>query len=183
MPSQCDIRYNSALTYGGELQMSAPLVGIVMGSESDWEVMKHAARQLKDFGIPFEARALSAHRTPDLLIEWIDKMTAGGAQCFIAGAGGAAHLAGVVAAKTTLPVLAVPMPSKYLQGLNSLLSMVQMPAGIPVATVAIGKPGAINAALLAASMLSAKHSAVRDAWLKFRRDQTQKAVDNQNPAG
>ena len=111
--------------------MKTPLVGIVMGSTNDWEIMQHAARQLKDFGVAYEARALSAHRTPDLLFEWVEKMVAGGAKCFIAGAGGAAHLAGVVAAKTTLPVLAVPMPSKHLQGLDSLLSMVQMPKGIP----------------------------------------------------
>ena len=124
--------------------MSKPLVGIVMGSTSDWDIMKQAAQQLKDFGVAYEARALSAHRTPDLVFEWVEQMIAGGAQCFIAGAGGAAHLAGVVAAKTTLPVLAVPIPSKHLGGLDSLLSMVQMPGGIPVATFAIGKPGAIN---------------------------------------
>jgi 5-(carboxyamino)imidazole ribonucleotide mutase len=134
--------------------MKTPLVGIVMGSSSDWEVMQHAARQLKDFGVTYEARALSAHRTPDLLIEWVEKMVSGGAKCFIAGAGGAAHLAGVVAAKTTLPVLAVPIPSKHLQGLDSLLSMVQMPKGIPVATFAIGEAGAANAGLFAVAMLA-----------------------------
>src|SRR6187401_2258749 len=114
--------------------MTQSLVGIVMGSTSDWDVMQHAARQLKDFGVPYEARALSAHRTPDLLMEWIEKLVAGGAKCFLAGAGGAAHLAGVVASKTTLPVLAVPMPTRRLGRLDSLLSMVQMPKGIPVAT-------------------------------------------------
>ncbi len=134
--------------------MENPLVGIVMGSANDWEIMQHAARQLKDFGVPYEARALSAHRTPDLLFEWVEKMVAGGAQCFIAGAGGAAHLAGVVAAKTTLPVLAVPIPSKHLQGLDSLLSMVQMPKGIPVATFAIGDAGSANAGLFAVAMLA-----------------------------
>ena len=134
--------------------METPLVGIVMGSTNDWDIMQHAARQLKDFGVPYEARALSAHRTPDLLFEWVEKMVAGGAKCFIAGAGGAAHLAGVVAAKTTLPVLAVPIPSKHLQGLDSLLSMVQMPKGIPVATFAIGDAGSANAGLFAVAMLA-----------------------------
>lgn len=134
--------------------MESPLVGIVMGSTNDWDIMQHAARQLKDFGVPYEARALSAHRTPDLLFEWVEKMVAGGAKCFIAGAGGAAHLAGVVAAKTTLPVLAVPIPSKHLQGLDSLLSMVQMPKGIPVATFAIGDAGSANAGLFAVAMLA-----------------------------
>jgi len=129
-------------------------VAIVMGSTNDWEVMQHAARQLKDFGVPFEARALSAHRTPHLLAEFVEQQVAGGTQCFIAGAGGAAHLAGVVAALTTLPVLAVPIPSKHLGGLDSLLSMVQMPKGIPVATFAIGDGGAANAGLFAVAMLA-----------------------------
>jgi 5-(carboxyamino)imidazole ribonucleotide mutase len=134
--------------------MSRPLVGIVMGSQSDWDVMQHSARQLRDFRVPYEARALSAHRTPDLLMEWIARLDSGGVRCFVAGAGGAAHLAGVVAAKTTLPVLAVPMPSKHLGGLDSLLSMVQMPRGIPVATFAIGEAGAANAGLFAVAMLA-----------------------------
>ena|SRR5687768_9464281 len=148
--------------------MNAPLVGIVMGSESDWGVMKHAARQLRDFGVPFEARALSAHRTPDLLMEWIDRLVAAGTKCFIAGAGGAAHLAGVVASKTTLPVLAVPMPSKHLQGLDSLLSMVQMPKGIPVATFAIGDAGAANAGLFAIAVLALEDKKLAAALSKFR---------------
>ncbi|HJQ61846.1 MAG TPA: 5-(carboxyamino)imidazole ribonucleotide mutase [Burkholderiales bacterium] len=148
--------------------MNAPLVGIVMGSESDWGVMKHAARQLRDFGVPFEARALSAHRTPDLLMEWIDRLVAAGTKCFIAGAGGAAHLAGVVASKTTLPVLAVPMPSKHLQGLDSLLSMVQMPKGIPVATFAIGDAGAANAGLFAIAVLALEDKELAAALSKFR---------------
>ena len=139
--------------------MKKALVGIVMGSQSDWEVMQHGARQLKDFGVPYEARALSAHRTPDLLVEWIEGLEKRGVRCFIAGAGGAAHLAGVVAARTTLPVLAVPIPSKHLQGLDSLLSMVQMPKGIPVATFAIGEAGSANAGLFAVAML-ALHDAV-----------------------
>ena len=151
----------------------AAVVGIVMGSTSDWDVMKQAAQSLKDFGVPYEARALSAHRTPDLLIEWIDKMVAGGAKCFIAGAGGAAHLAGVVASKTTLPVLAVPIPSKHLQGLDSLLSMVQMPKGIPVATFAIGDAGAANAGLFAVSMLANEDPKLAAALKTFRAKQVE----------
>ena len=153
--------------------MSKPLVGIVMGSTSDWDIMKHAAQQLKDFGVAYEARALSAHRTPALLIEWIEKMIAGGVQCFIAGAGGAAHLAGVVAAKTTLPVLAVPMPSKHLAGLDSLLSMVQMPKGIPVATFAIGEAGSANAGLFAVAMLALGDAALADKLKAFRAKQSE----------
>jgi 5-(carboxyamino)imidazole ribonucleotide mutase len=152
--------------------MKTPLVGIVMGSQSDWDVMKHAAQQLKNFGVAFEARALSAHRSPDLLVEWIDERVAAGAKCFVAGAGGAAHLAGVVAAKTMLPVLAVPMPSKYLQGLDSLLSMVQMPKGIPVATFAIGEAGAANAGLFAVAMLALGDKKLAKALERFRSAQT-----------
>jgi 5-(carboxyamino)imidazole ribonucleotide mutase len=148
--------------------MSSPAVGIVMGSTSDWDVMQHAARQLKDFSVAYEARALSAHRTPDLLIEWIDRMVSGGVRCFIAGAGGAAHLAGVVAAKTVLPVLAVPMPSRHLQGLDSLLSMVQMPKGIPVATFAIGEAGAANAGLFAIAMLALNDATLAQRLRRFR---------------
>jgi len=154
--------------------MTKPLVGIVMGSTSDWDVMQHAARQLKDFGVAYEARALSAHRTPDLLVEWIDQLVAGGVRCFIAGAGGAAHLAGVVAARTPLPVLAVPIPSKYLKGLDSLLSMVQMPQGIPVATFAIGEGGAANAGLFAVSMLALSDQALAGRLDSFRVKQTEK---------
>jgi 5-(carboxyamino)imidazole ribonucleotide mutase len=153
--------------------MTAPLIGIVMGSTSDWDVMQHAARQLKDFGVSYEARALSAHRTPDLLIEWVERMAAGGAKCFIAGAGGAAHLAGVVAAKTTLPVLAVPIPSKHLQGLDSLLSMVQMPKGIPVATFAIGDAGSANAGLFAVSMLALEDRKIAEKLRAFRTKQAE----------
>jgi 5-(carboxyamino)imidazole ribonucleotide mutase len=144
-----------------------------MGSTSDWDVMQHAARSLKDFGVPYEARALSAHRTPDLLMEWIEKTVAGGAQCFIAGAGGAAHLAGVVASQTILPVLAVPIPSKHLQGLDSLLSMVQMPKGIPVATFAIGDAGAANAGLFAVSMLAIEDPALTEKLRAFRAKQAE----------
>ena len=153
--------------------MSQPLVGIVMGSQSDWDVMQHVARQLKDFDVPYEARALSAHRTPDLLLEWIARLEAGGVRCFIAGAGGAAHLAGVVAAKTTLPVLAVPMPSRHLQGLDSLLSMVQMPKGIPVATFAIGDAGAANAGLFAVAMLALHDKALAGKLHAFRARQAE----------
>ena len=153
--------------------MAAPLVGIVMGSTSDWDVMQHAARQLKDFGVAYEARALSAHRTPDLLMEWIDKLVAGGAKCFIAGAGGAAHLAGVVASKTTLPVLAVPMPTRSLGGLDSLLSMVQMPKGIPVATFAIGDAGSANAGLFAVSVLALSDNALAEKLRQFRAKQVE----------
>ncbi len=151
--------------------MSTTLVGIVMGSSNDWDVMQHSARALKDFGVAYEARALSAHRTPDLLIEWIDGLTAQGARCFIAGAGGAAHLAGVVAARTTLPVLAVPIPSQHLQGLDSLLSMVQMPKGIPVATLAIGEAGAANAGLFAVAMLALGDAALGERLRAFRAKQ------------
>src|SRR6186997_1834449 len=148
--------------------MAHATVAIVMGSTSDWEVMQHAARQLKDFGVPYEARALSAHRTPHLLADFVEQQVSGGAKCFIAGAGGAAHLAGVVAALTTLPVLAVPIPSKHLQGLDSLLSMVQMPKGIPVATFAIGDAGSANAGLFAGSMLALHDAALRQKLQAFR---------------
>jgi 5-(carboxyamino)imidazole ribonucleotide mutase len=150
-----------------------PLVGIVMGSTSDWAVMQNAAKQLKDFGVACEARALSAHRSPDALNEWIADMTARGAKCFIAGAGGAAHLAGVIAAMTTLPVLGVPMPSKHLQGLDSLLSIVQMPKGIPVATFAIGEAGAANAGLFAVAMLALSDAALAKKLTAFRAKQTE----------
>ena len=144
-------------------KQTMPLVGIVMGSTSDWEVMKEAAQQLKDCGIAYEARALSAHRTPAELASWIEDMEQRGCNAFIAGAGGAAHLAGVVAAQTLLPVLGVPIPSKYLKGLDSLLSIVQMPKGIPVATFAIGEAGAANAGLFVVAML-----ALNDAGLARR---------------
>src|SRR5512134_3985348 len=148
------------------------LVGVVMGSASDWDVMKAAAEQLKSFGVPYEARALSAHRTPEALERWIAEMEGRGAACFIAAAGGAAHLAGVVAAKTKLPVLGVPIPSKHLQGLDSLLSMVQMPKGIPVATFAIGDAGATNAGLFAVAMLALEDSGLAKKLAEFRKKQT-----------
>ncbi|MEW6314025.1 MAG: 5-(carboxyamino)imidazole ribonucleotide mutase [Pseudomonadota bacterium] len=153
--------------------MSQAQVVILMGSQSDWEVMQAAARQLKDFGIAYEARAISAHRSPDLLDECVSGAGARGVRCFIAGAGGAAHLAGVVAAKTTLPVLGVPMPSRYLQGLDSLLSIVQMPKGIPVATFAIGDAGAANAALFAISMFALTDAALAEKLRAFRAKQAE----------
>lgn len=158
-----------------------PLVGIVMGSISDWDVMSQAARQLKEFGVPYDARALSAHRTPDALHEWIESLEKQGVRCFIAAAGGAAHLAGVVAAKTTLPVLGVPMPSKYLQGMDSLLSMVQMPKGIPVATFAIGEAGAANAALFAVAMLALSDVNVARKLEEFRERQTKAVMSAKLP--
>ena len=152
--------------------MKKTLVGIVMGSQSDWEVMQHAARSLADFGVAYEARALSAHRSPDALVEWVEGLVKQGAHCFITGAGGAAHLAGVVAARTTLPVLAVPIPSRHLQGLDSLLSMVQMPKGVPVATFAIGDAGAANAGLFAVAMLALEDAALAKKLAAFRKKQT-----------
>ncbi len=162
--------------------MGKPLVGIVMGSQSDWEVMQHAARTLKDFGVEYEARALSAHRSPDLLVEWMETMIARNASCFIAGAGGAAHLAGVVAAKTRLPVLGVPIPSKHLQGLDSLLSIVQMPKGVPVATFAIGDAGAANAGLFAVALLALNDAALAKQLVAFRSKQTEAVKAAQLPA-
>ena len=150
------------------------LVGIVMGSTSDWEVMKEAAQMCKEFGVSYEARALSAHRTPTELEEWIASMEARGCQAFIAGAGGAAHLAGVVAAQTILPTFGVPMPSKYMKGLDSLLATVQMPKGIPVPTMAIGEAGAANAALAVVAMLALHDGEMKEKLLKFRQQQSEK---------
>lgn len=155
---------------------NTPLVGILMGSKSDWETMSHAARTLKDLGIPFEAKALSAHRTPDAVFRYCDEAEGRGIQVIIAAAGGAAHLAGVVAAKTHLPVLGVPMQSKALNGLDSLLSMVQMPAGIPVATLAIGNPGATNAALFAVAILALRDEGIRTRLQAFRQAQAEKVL-------
>jgi 5-(carboxyamino)imidazole ribonucleotide mutase len=157
------------------------MVGVVMGSASDWDVMKAAAEQLKAFGVPYEARALSAHRTPAALEAWIREMESRGAACFIAAAGGAAHLAGVVAAQTTLPVLAVPMPSKHLGGLDSLLSMVQMPKGIPVATFAIGDAGAANAALFAVALLALEDADLATRLKTFRKTQADKVIATKLP--
>ena len=160
---------------------SPPLVGLIMGSQSDWETMQHAAAQLEALGVPFEAQVVSAHRTPDLLFEYADGAAARGLEVIIAGAGGAAHLPGMCAAKTSLPVLGVPVESKTLKGLDSLLSMVQMPGGVPVGTLAIGKAGAINAALLATAILGNKHPQFRAAYEKFRANQTAKVLSNRKP--
>jgi len=150
----------------------ASLVGIVMGSTSDWETMKAAAKMLEQFGVPFEAKAMSAHRTPKAVAAWAEGAAARGIRAIIAAAGGAAHLAGVVAAHTTLPVLGVPMPSKHLKGLDSLLSTVQMPKGIPVATFAIGEAGAANAALFAVAILALSDSVFEKKLSEFRAKQT-----------
>lgn len=155
---------------------SHPLVSLVMGSDSDWPVMRAAAATLRDFGIDYEARVLSAHRTPDAALDYAAAAADRGFKVLIAAAGGAAHLAGVLAAKTPLPVLAVPMPSKHLQGLDSLLSMVQMPAGIPVATFAIGEAGATNAALFAVALLALGDAALARRLAQFRIDQTEKVL-------
>jgi 5-(carboxyamino)imidazole ribonucleotide mutase len=158
-----------------------PLVGIIMGSKSDWETMSNAAETLDALGVVYEVRVVSAHRTPDLLFEYAATAEERGLEVIIAGAGGAAHLPGMTAAKTALPVLGVPVESKALKGLDSLLSIVQMPAGIPVGTLAIGRAGAINAALFAASILGNKHPQYRDAVKKYREAQTQTVLDNPNP--
>jgi 5-(carboxyamino)imidazole ribonucleotide mutase len=157
------------------------LVSVVMGSKSDWETMKHAVATLDELGIGNEARVMSAHRTPDAAFEHAASLEKRGVEVLIAAAGGAAHLAGVMAAKTRLPVLGVPMESKALNGIDSLLSMVQMPAGIPVGTLAIGKPGAINAALFAAAMLANKYADVRAAVENYRAEQTKKVLEGSDP--
>ncbi len=153
-----------------------------MGSQSDWETMQHAARQLDELNVPYEVQVISAHRTPDLLFDYASSAVARGLEVIIAAAGGAAHLAGVTAAKTALPVLGVPMESKSLQGLDSLLSMVQMPGGVPVGTLAIGKAGAINAALLATAILGNKHPDFRAAYERFRKQQTERGLAGKNIA-
>ena len=151
----------------------SPLVGVVMGSNSDWEVMKNACQQLHDLGIAYEAKVVSAHRTPDLLYQYAEQARGRGLKCIIAGAGGAAHLPGMLAAKTTLPVLGVPVNSRYLKGMDSLLSIVQMPKGIPVATFAIGEAGAANAGLFAASILSVEDQKIAVKLQAFREKQEQ----------
>jgi 5-(carboxyamino)imidazole ribonucleotide mutase len=148
------------------------MISIVMGSQSDWDVMVWAAETIKEFGLLYEARILSAHRTPDRLFRYAEEAESRGIDAIIAGAGGAAHLPGMLAAKTVVPVLGVPIPSKHLQGMDSLLSIVQMPTGIPVATFAIGKAGAINAALFAVAQLARMEPAIRESLLKFRERQT-----------
>jgi 5-(carboxyamino)imidazole ribonucleotide mutase len=155
------------------------VVGLIMGSRSDWETMRHAADLLNELGVPHEARVVSAHRTPDLMFEYAASARARGLKVIIAGAGGSAHLPGMVASKTTLPVLGVPMQSRSLQGLDSLLSIVQMPKGIPVGTLAIGEPGAANAALLAAQIVALGDPALAERVEAYRRQQTSRVQDEQ----
>jgi 5-(carboxyamino)imidazole ribonucleotide mutase len=158
-----------------------PLVGVIMGSKSDWETMRHAADTLAALGVPFEARIISAHRTPDLLFEYASSAQQRGLEVIIAGAGGSAHLPGMTAAKTVLPVLGVPVESKALHGIDSLLSIVQMPRGIPVATLAIGQAGAVNAALLAAAILARKYPQFHESLVAYRAQQTQSVLDHPDP--
>lgn len=160
---------------------SSPLVGVIMGSRSDWETMRHASETLEKLGVPHECQIVSAHRTPDRLFEYAASAKGRGLRVIIAGAGGAAHLPGMCASKTLLPVLGVPVESKTLKGMDSLLSIVQMPAGIPVGTLAIGSAGAINAAILAASILSHEHPVIASSLERFRRDQTAKVLANTDP--
>ena len=164
-----------------EKERDAPKIGIVMGSRSDWETMQHAAERLSRFGIVHEVRVVSAHRTPDLLFRYAEEAGPRGLRAIIAGAGGAAHLPGMLAAKTAVPVLGVPVQSKALNGLDSLLSIVQMPAGIPVATFAIGPAGAANAALFAAALLAHDHPAIAAALEAFRHEQTETVLAQPDP--
>ncbi|MGB0128395.1 MAG: 5-(carboxyamino)imidazole ribonucleotide mutase [Rhodocyclaceae bacterium] len=163
------------------MSTAPPVVGIVMGSDSDWPVMAAAAAMLQDFGVPHEARVVSAHRTPDLLFEYAASARERGLQAIIAGAGGAAHLPGMLAAKTTLPVLGVPVPSKQLKGLDSLLSIVQMPKGVPVATFAIGEAGAANAALFAVALLANHDDGLAQRLADFRARQTERVLEMKLP--
>lgn len=158
-----------------------PRVGIVMGSRSDWDTMQHAAQKLEALGVPHEVRVVSAHRTPDALFAYAEQAQARGLRAIIAGAGGAAHLPGMLAAKTAVPVLGVPVQSKALSGMDSLLSIVQMPAGIPVATFAIGNAGAANAALFAAAMLASDDATIARALADFRETQTRDVAENSDP--
>ena len=161
--------------------MTQPLIAIIMGSKSDWETMEHATKTLDQLHIPYEVKIVSAHRTPNLLFQFAESAHERGIEVIIAGAGGAAHLPGMTAAKTHLPVLGVPVQSKALNGMDSLLSIVQMPAGIPVGTLAIGRAGAVNAALLAASIVANKHSEFLAPLLAYRAAQTQSVLDNPDP--
>jgi len=162
--------------------VASPLVGVIMGSRSDWETMRHAAETLEELGVPFEQRVVSAHRTPDMLFEYAASAEGRGLRVLLAGAGGAAHLPGMAASKTALPVLGVPVESKALSGMDSLLSIVQMPAGIPVGTLAIGRAGAVNAALLAAAILAGSDTALAERLRRFRAAQTQAVLDSPDPA-
>jgi 5-(carboxyamino)imidazole ribonucleotide mutase len=162
--------------------MDEPLVGVIMGSRSDWDTMKHVSETLDELGVGFETRVVSAHRTPELMAEYASAAADRGIRVIIAGAGGAAHLPGMTAAHTHLPVLGVPVESKSLKGMDSLLSIVQMPAGVPVGTLAIGRSGAINAALLAAAILALTDEAIRERLMKFRAAQTESVMANPDPA-
>jgi 5-(carboxyamino)imidazole ribonucleotide mutase len=162
--------------------MAGPLVGVIMGSHSDWETMKHAADTLEELGVTFETRVISAHRTPDLLFEYASTAAERGLKVIVAGAGGSAHLPGMTAAKTHLPVLGVPVESRSLKGMDSLLSIVQMPAGVPVGALAIGHGGAVNAALLAAAIVALDDDGVRERLLKFRDAQTSTVLAHPDPA-
>ena len=162
--------------------MSDPVVGIIMGSTSDWETMRHAAETLDELGVPYETKVVSAHRTPDLLFEYASEAAERGIKVIVAGAGGAAHLPGMTASKTSLPVLGVPVESKTLKGMDSLLSIVQMPAGVPVGTLAIGRAGAVNAALLAARVIAVTDAAVRAAVEGFIAKQTADVLAKPDPA-
>ena len=161
--------------------MTNPLIAIIMGSKSDWETMEHTTQTLDELKIPYEVKIVSAHRTPDLLFQFAESAHERGIEVIIAGAGGAAHLPGMTAAKTHLPVLGVPVQSKALNGMDSLLSIVQMPAGVPVGALAIGRAGAINAALLAASIVANKHDEYLNALLNYRAKQTKSVLDNPDP--
>ncbi|NBO93125.1 MAG: 5-(carboxyamino)imidazole ribonucleotide mutase [Planctomycetia bacterium] len=158
-----------------------PVVGVIMGSKSDWETMSHAVGTLEKLGVPHEVRVVSAHRTPELLFDYAGNAHTRGLKILIAGAGGAAHLPGMAASRTHLPVLGVPVESKALHGMDSLLSIVQMPAGVPVGTLAIGRAGAVNAALLAASILALESEPIRAALLRFREEQTRHVLDDPDP--
>lgn len=160
-----------------------PKVGVIMGSRSDWPTMEHAVNMLEKLGVAYETRVVSAHRTPDLLFDYAKSAAERGLQVIIAGAGGAAHLPGMVASQTALPVLGVPVESKALSGMDSLLSIVQMPGGIPVGTLAIGKAGATNAGILAAQIVALQDEAIRSALLLFREEQTRNVMDNPDPRG
>lgn len=160
---------------------NTPQIGLVMGSNSDWDVMQHAAAMLEQLGLAYEAKVVSAHRTPELLFDYATTARSRGLACIIAGAGGAAHLPGMLAAKTTVPVLGVPVPSRYLKGMDSLLSIVQMPKGVPVATFAIGEAGAANAALYAAAILAVSDSALASQLDRLRKDQAQAVLNMKLP--
>ena len=162
--------------------MAEPVVGVIMGSRSDWETMQHAADTLEALGVPFETRVVSAHRTPDLLFEYASTAAERGLQVIVAGAGGAAHLPGMTAAKTYLPVLGVPVESKALKGMDSLLSIAQMPAGVPVGTLAIGRAGAVNAALLAASIVALGDAALSERLQEYRAAQTRTVLEHPDPS-